>query len=286
MLPATFKLCAGISYRHMSNMTGIRKNAMVAINQELIRLARPGPTNWTSQVRRRSSLLSSRIQENDVYSAEEKLYVKQGDEALQMGISILSDQEGWTLETTAANGDKVFSKMLPDNRKVFKLEGMIEQPPDSLYGELVVNMEQMGDWNPNVKQVKVLQRVGQHTMVTHEVSAETPGKVVGPRDFVSVRCTKRRGSSCFLAGMSTQHPNMPEQKGVIRAENGVTCIVLKPCADEPNKTKLTWLLNLDLKGWIPKTVINRVLSQTLVDFAKHLRLRMADTVSMEMAQPC
>lgn len=53
-------------------------------------------------------------------------------------------------------------------------------------------------------------------MVTHEVSAETPGKVVGPRDFVSVRCAKRRGSTCFLAGTSTQHPKMPEQRGVVR----------------------------------------------------------------------
>lgn len=45
--------------------------------------------------------------------------------------------------------------MLPDIGKVFKLEVMLEQRPDSLYEELVGNMEQMGDWNPNVKQVKV-----------------------------------------------------------------------------------------------------------------------------------
>lgn len=63
---------------------------------------------------------------------------------------------------------------------------------------------------------QILQKIGQDTMVTHEVSAETPGNVVGPRDFVNVRCTKRRGSTCFLAGMSTQHPKMPEQRGVVR----------------------------------------------------------------------
>lgn len=54
-----------------------------------------------------------------------------------------------------ANGDKVLSKVLPDVGKVFKLEVMLEQHPDNLYKELVGNMEQMGDWNPNVKQVKV-----------------------------------------------------------------------------------------------------------------------------------
>ncbi|XP_005809030.1 steroidogenic acute regulatory protein, mitochondrial [Xiphophorus maculatus] len=286
MLPATFKLCAGISYRHMRNMTGLRRNALAAIHHELNRLAGPGPSNWISQVRRRSSLLSSRIREEEVYNEEEMSYVKQGEDALQKAISILSEQDGWTVETVAANGDKVLSKVLPDIGKVFKLEVVMEQHPDNLYEELVEKMEQMGDWNPNVKQVKILQKIGQDTMVTHEVSAETPGNVVGPRDFVSVRCAKRRGSTCFLAGMSTQHPKMPEQKGVIRAENGPTCIVMRPCAEDPSKTKFTWLLSLDLKGWIPKTIINKVLSQTQVDFASHLRNRMANNVSMEMAHAC
>ncbi|XP_006625386.1 steroidogenic acute regulatory protein, mitochondrial [Lepisosteus oculatus] len=274
MLPATFKLCAGISYRHMRNMTGLRKTAVVAINQELKRLSGPGPSSWIHHVRRRSSLLSSRIEEKP-YSEVDMAYVKQGEEALQKSISILSDQDGWKTEIVAANGDKVLSKVLPDVGKVFKLEVVLDQPPDQLYGELVDNMEQMGQWNPSVKKVKILQKIGQDTMVTHEVAAETPGNIVGPRDFVSVRCTKRRGSSCFLAGMSTHHPGMPEQKGVVRAENGPTCIVLRPNADDPRKTKFIWLLSVDLKGWLPKTIINQVLSQTQVDFAQHLRARMA-----------
>ncbi|XP_046871404.1 steroidogenic acute regulatory protein, mitochondrial [Hypomesus transpacificus] len=286
MLPATFKLCAGISYRHMRNMTGLRKNAMVAIQQELSRLAGPGPSPWINSVRRRSSVLSSRIEEERGYSNEEVCYMKQGEEALQKSISILNHEDGWTTEIIAANGDKVLSKVLPELGKVFKLEVLLDEPSDRLYGELVGNMEEMGQWNPNVKQVKILQKIGQDTMVTHEVSAETPGNVVGPRDFVSVRCAKRRGSTCFLAGMSTEHPGMPQQRGVVRAENGPTCIVMRPSAEDPNKTKFTWLLSIDLKGWIPKAIINKVLSQTQVDFANHLRQRMASNVTMEMAAAC
>lgn len=39
--------------------------------------------------------------------------------------------------------------------KVFRLEVVVDQPLDAVYSELVDNMEQMGDWNPNVKEVKV-----------------------------------------------------------------------------------------------------------------------------------
>lgn len=39
--------------------------------------------------------------------------------------------------------------------KVFRLEVVIDQPMDRLYEELVDRMEAMGEWNPNVKEIKV-----------------------------------------------------------------------------------------------------------------------------------
>lgn len=260
----------------MRNMTALRRTATVAITQELKRqqLTGTGPGQWVSQVRRRSSLFSSRTEER-LYSDAEMAFVKQGEEALQKSVSILSDQEGWKTEIVTATGDKVLSKVLPDIGKVFRMEVILDQPVDCLYGELVDRIEQMGEWNPNIKQVKILQKIGKDTMLTHEIAAETPGNIVGPRDFVSVRCAKRRGSTCFLAGMSTKLMSMPEQKGYVRAENGPTCIVLHPFAEDRTKTKFTWLLSIDLKGWLPKSLINQLLSQTQVDFAQHLRKRMA-----------
>ncbi|KAM8974351.1 steroidogenic acute regulatory protein, mitochondrial [Pelodytes ibericus] len=278
MLPATFKLCAGISYRHLRNMTGLRRTAAVALSHELEKLALvgPGPSKWINQVRRRSSLLSSRLEEK-LYNDVEMSYITQGEEAIKKSMSILGDQDGWKIEIVAENGDKVLSKVLPDIGKVFKLEAVVGQPLDNVYGELVDNMEKMGEWNPNVKEVKILQKIGKDTVITHEKAAETAGNIVGPRDFVSVRCSKRRGSTCILAGMSTRFGDMPEQKGYIRAENGPTCMVLHPLAEDHTKTKLTWLLSIDLKGWLPKSIINHVLSQTQVDFAKHLRNRVTAT---------
>lgn len=49
----------------------------------------------------------------------------------------------------------MLSKVLPDMGKVFRLEVVVDQPLDAVYSELVDNMEQMGDWNPNVEEVKV-----------------------------------------------------------------------------------------------------------------------------------
>ncbi|XP_047628438.1 steroidogenic acute regulatory protein, mitochondrial isoform X1 [Phacochoerus africanus] len=283
MLLATFKLCAGSSYRHVRNMKGLRHQAVLALGQELNRRALGGPTSgsWINQVRRRSSLLGSQL-EDTLYSDQDLAYIQQGEEAMQRALDILSNQEGWKKESRQANGDEVLSKVIPDVGKVFRLEVVVDQPMERLYEELVERMEAMGEWNPSVKKIKqILQKIGKDTVITHELAAEAAGNLVGPRDFVSVRCTKRRGSVCVLAGMATDFGEMPEQKGVIRAEHGPTCMVLHPLAGSPSKTKLTWLLSIDLKGWLPKTIINQVLSQTQVDFANHLRKRLESHPALE-----
>ncbi|PNI67856.1 STAR isoform 4, partial [Pan troglodytes] len=195
----------------------LRQQAVMAIGQELNRRALGGPTpsTWINQVRRRSSLLGSRLEET-LYSDQELAYLQQGEEAMQKALGILSNQEGWKKESQQDNGDKVMSKVVPDVGKVFRLEVVVDQPMERLYEELVERMEAMGEWNPNVKEIKVLQKIGKDTFITHELAAEAAGNLVGPRDFVSVRCAKRRGSTCVLAGMATDFGNMPEQKGVIR----------------------------------------------------------------------
>ncbi|XP_077000798.1 steroidogenic acute regulatory protein, mitochondrial isoform X1 [Tamandua tetradactyla] len=271
MLLATFKLCAGSSYRHVRNMKGLRHQTVLAIGQELNRraLGGPIPSTWINQVRRQSSLLGSRLEET-LYSDQEVAYIQQGEEAMHKALGILSNQEGWRNENQQPNGDKVLSKVVPDVGKVFRLEVVVDQPMERLYEELVEHMEAMGEWNPNVKEIKVLQRIGKDTIITHELAAEAAGNLVGPRDFVSVRCAKRRGSTCVLAGMATHFGEMPEQKGVIRAEHGPTCMVLRPLAGSPSKTKLTWLLSIDLKeflserGELQKYFQNRIIIHSLL----------------------
>lgn len=49
----------------------------------------------------------------------------------------------------------MLSKVVPDVGKVFRLEVVVDQPMDRLYEELVDRMEAMGEWNPNVKEIKV-----------------------------------------------------------------------------------------------------------------------------------
>uniref|UniRef100_A0A2K5LVA6 Steroidogenic acute regulatory protein, mitochondrial n=1 Tax=Cercocebus atys TaxID=9531 RepID=A0A2K5LVA6_CERAT len=233
MLLVTFKLCPGSSYRHMRNMKGLRQQAVRSIGQELIRraLGGPPPSTWVNQIRWWSSLLCSL---ETLYCDQELTYLQQGEEAMQ--------KEGWKKDSQQDNGDKVMSKVAPAVGKMFRLQVVVEPPMERLYEELVECMEAMGEWNPNIKEIKILQKIRKDAFITHELPAKAAGNLVGPRDFVSIHC-----STCVQADMATDFSNMPEQKG-----HGPTCMVI------------------DFKGWLSKSIINQVLFQTQVDFANHL----------------
>uniref|UniRef100_UPI00358FBDBF steroidogenic acute regulatory protein, mitochondrial n=1 Tax=Myxine glutinosa TaxID=7769 RepID=UPI00358FBDBF len=202
-------------------------------------------------------------------------YVQEGQNILQKTIHILEDHSGWHCESKTDNGDKVSSKVVPNVGKMFRLEAEIPGSVEELHKELFDRVEHMCEWNPNVNQVKVLQRVGQRTLVTHDMAADAGGKLLSARDFVNLRQSVRRGSVSFLVGVSTDCESAPPQNGYIRGETGPSLIMLRPSTNDVNNTRIVWLLNIDLKGWIPKSIINLALSRMQINFAESLRARMS-----------
>uniref|UniRef100_A0A8C6JMF4 Steroidogenic acute regulatory protein, mitochondrial n=1 Tax=Melopsittacus undulatus TaxID=13146 RepID=A0A8C6JMF4_MELUD len=218
-------------------------------------------------------------------------YITQGEAALQQALSILASLDtgvnaGSLL--SQENGATMSSTALPGLGKVFRAEVVLPMPVARLHQELFERIEQMPQWNPAISTVKVLQRIGRDTLVTHEVTAPSPGNLVGQRDFVSVRHRGRKETAIYLVGTATHIEKLPLQKGCIRVCAGrrpllEACRELPPCCIcsgspwDPSHTRFTWLLSMDLKGWIPTSVINRVLPQSQADFIKHLGWHLSTT---------
>uniref|UniRef100_A0AAZ3QUN3 START domain-containing protein 1 n=1 Tax=Oncorhynchus tshawytscha TaxID=74940 RepID=A0AAZ3QUN3_ONCTS len=144
------------------------------------------------------------------------------------------------------NGDVIYSKVLSGDRKVFRLETVLDATPEEIH-HILWKVEEMHQWNPSIKNIKVLKQAGPETMVTHEVSAETAGNLIGQRDFLSVRHFSRQESCIYLGGAATHLETFPPQKGFVRAEDGPTCIIIEPLADDTGRSHFTWLLNMDVK---------------------------------------
>ncbi|XP_066549327.1 steroidogenic acute regulatory protein, mitochondrial [Amia ocellicauda] len=274
MLPAVVKLCCGISYQHFRNMTGLQRMAMAAIGQEVNVMKLCGHITLPSIRFPAKPRKEEPVSSPAIFTDEELVFVRQGKEALQRALEILEEKEGWKIEISGGNGDVIFSKIVPGTGKVFRLEGVLDATPEELYNHLFVKVEEMNQWNPDVKQVKVLKHVGLDTKITHEVSAEKAGNLIGQRDFLSIRHCCKQKSSIYLAGVAANLESFPPQKGFVRAQDGPTCIIIQPLGNDKSRSQFTWLLNMDLKGWIPKSIVNQALPQVQVDFTKHLRKRL------------
>ncbi|NWW90808.1 STAR protein, partial [Rhynochetos jubatus] len=285
MLQATVKLCCGIAHDHLRRPPGLRITAVAAVQEDVRGLVVRGSRRLPSKIPRYIQRLMGKETatcpepDGDInpsrFSSVDLSYIAQGETALQRALSILQQHASWQAEMMLDAGATVSSAALPGLGKMFRADVVLAVPVARLHRELFERIEQMPQWNPSLSRVKVLQRVGTDTLVTHEVTAPGPGKLVGQRDFVSVWHRGRRETAIYLVGTATHTEPLSPQDGCIRAESRLSCIVLQPLAGDPGRTRFTWLLSTDLKasatGWIPASVINCVLPQSQADFIKHLR---------------
>ncbi|XP_034564329.1 steroidogenic acute regulatory protein, mitochondrial [Notolabrus celidotus] len=282
MLPAVVKLCCGISYPHLRSMAGLQRTAVAVIGQEITHLQTWRQMQHHIGMHAGIKYIEPKHEDmKPVHATEDQLFfIEQGQEAMRKAVSMLEDKEGWRVEIAESNGDVICSKLMPGARRVFRLEAVLDGSVEELYNLLFVRVEEMHMWNPSIQQIKILKQVGPGTMVTHEVSAETAGNLIGQRDFLSVRHSCKQESRVCLGGAAIQLKSFPPQSGFVRAEDGPTCIVIQALDSDRRKSRFTWLLNMDVKGWLPTSIVNQALPRAQLDFTEHLRRRLAASATL------
>nr|XP_056719346.1 stAR-related lipid transfer protein 3 [Euleptes europaea] len=210
---------------------------------------------------------------------EEREYVRQGKMALEAMDQILAQEENWTFEKCSDFGDTVHCLEMPFYGKVFILKAVLQCPAEIVYQEMILQPEKMVLWNKTLLTCQILQRVDDNTTISYDVAAGAAGGVVSPRDFVNVRRIERRRDRYISAGMATVHSSRPPTSKYVRAENGPGGFVALKCPTNPNLCTLIWVLNADLKGRLPRYLINQSLGATMTEFMFHLRKRVLEVTA-------
>ncbi|XP_048373670.1 stAR-related lipid transfer protein 3 isoform X1 [Sphaerodactylus townsendi] len=210
---------------------------------------------------------------------EEREYVRQGKIAMEGLDQILAQEENWTFEKCSDFGDTVHCLEMPFYGKVFILKAVLQCPAEIIYQEMILQPEKMVLWNKTLLTCQILQRVDDNTTISYDVAAGAAGGVVSPRDFVNVRRIERRRDRYISAGMSTVHILRPPTSKYVRAENGPGGFVALKCPTNSNLCTLIWVLNADLKGRLPRYLINQSLGATMTEFMFHLRKRVMEVAA-------
>ncbi|XP_062364280.1 stAR-related lipid transfer protein 3 isoform X1 [Cinclus cinclus] len=212
-------------------------------------------------------------------TTQEKEYVRQGKEAMEVVDQILAQEENWKFEKNNDFGDVVYTFEIPFHGKTFILKAFLQCSPEMVYQEVILQPEKMILWNRTVAACQILQRVEDNTIVSYDVAAGAAGGVVSPRDFVNVRRIERRRDRYVSSGMSTTHSLKPPLSKYVRGENGPGGFIVLKCPSNAKVCTFIWILNTDLKGRLPRYLIHQSLAATMFEFAFHLRQRVAELCS-------
>ncbi|NWY66786.1 STAR3 protein, partial [Erithacus rubecula] len=182
-------------------------------------------------------------------TTQEKEYIRQGKEAMEVVDQILAQEENWKFEKNNASdfGDVVYTFEIPFHGKTFILKAFLQCSPEMVYQEVILQPEKMILWNRTVAACQILQRVEDNTIVSYDVAAGAAGGVVSPRDFVNVRRIERRRDRYISSGMSTTHSLKPPLSKYVRGENGPGGFVVLKCPSNAKVCTFIWILNTDLK---------------------------------------
>ncbi|XP_062451717.1 stAR-related lipid transfer protein 3 [Rhea pennata] len=212
-------------------------------------------------------------------TAQEKEYVRQGKEAMEVVDQILAQEENWKFEKNNEFGDVVYTFEIPFHGKTFILKAFLQCSAETVYQEVILQPEKMILWNRTVAACQILQRVEDNTIVSYDVAAGAAGGVVSPRDFVNVRRIERRRDRYISSGISTTHSLKPPLSKYVRGENGPGGFIVLKCPSNPRVCTFIWILNTDLKGRLPRYLIHQSLAATMFEFAFHLRQRVGELSS-------
>mmetsp|Transcript_11862 Transcript_11862/g.16574 ORF Transcript_11862/g.16574 Transcript_11862/m.16574 type:complete len:349 (-) Transcript_11862:167-1213(-) len=172
------------------------------------------------------------------------------------------DQGEWYLKED--NGPvRVYCGNVPNiNYKVFKAMGIIDASPTRLFN-LTYDAKLNARWNTNNKVYKVVKTICARFDIIY-VQSNRIGPI-SPRDQFKVRVWQRykSGYACASCSVNIGPPNA----GIVRAHTppGDGFVVL-PVDGQPGKSQMINFMVTDIKGWIPRSVVDVTVGGALLKF--------------------
>ncbi|KAJ1371748.1 Steroidogenic acute regulatory-like protein 1, variant 2 [Parelaphostrongylus tenuis] len=133
---------------------------------------------------------------------------------------------------------------------------------DTVMNESWTGVEGLPKWNPNIKFAKTI------ASPTPNFDIVTYGNndvlIVSGREFVSARIYRKTPSGYIMASRSVNVKDYPERKSRVRAELILAGARFTPHPTKKNVTLTDVVMQADLKGLIPKFIMNRVMGKIML----------------------
>lgn len=172
-------------------------------------------------------------------------------------------RQGWFKDESNDDGDIVFAKDTKKGRMV-TISTELPMPPDFVMKETWDGMETLPEWNQNINFASVI------ASPTPNFDVVTYGNndvlVVSGREFVSARVWRKLDDGSYiLASRSVTIPSFKStHKGKVRAHLHLAGARFRPNPVNPETTLTDVVMLADLKGFLPKMIVNQVIGRVML----------------------
>ncbi|KAE9416178.1 hypothetical protein Angca_007731, partial [Angiostrongylus cantonensis] len=175
--------------------------------------------------------------------------------------STFIEKVGWRVDEENDEGDVVYAKYTPKGKMV-SISTELPLDVESVMNETWTGVEGLPKWNPNINFAKTIASPTSHfDIVTY---GNNDVLIVSGRDFISARIYRKTPLGYILASRSVKVKEYPEQKGRVRAELILAGARFTPHPTKRDVTLADVVMQVDLKGHIPKFVVNRVMGKIML----------------------
>jgi hypothetical protein len=160
--------------------------------------------------------------------------------------------------------------------KIWKVCGMVEGKADEIF-DLMVNSSRMSSWNHDVYSFRTIEVIDTNTDIIQCITNPAASGTISKREFITLRRQSKKQDGLLVASVGTTHPMYlaPPKDDIVRGSNGPSGFMVRSIPGVPNTSWVCWIMNTDLKGWIPKLLVESSISRVLTDWVKQLRTGIA-----------
>ncbi|CAM0141276.1 unnamed protein product [Umbelopsis sp. WA50703] len=178
-------------------------------------------------------------------------HIHQAESALMSMKAIAQDDSNWKKALKHKSGVMVYMRtgtVKGDKTPVFKGEAIIQGfSPQSIF--YVIGMRKL--WDEQYEDGNLIENLNDTTSLTYEV-CKSSASSSKPRDIAlveKIECTA--GGVILFACTSVETPKIPPIHGKTRAEIKLQGWILEPLQSSPPSTKVTYVIQENMKGWVP-----------------------------------
>ncbi|CAJ0568185.1 unnamed protein product, partial [Mesorhabditis spiculigera] len=173
------------------------------------------------------------------------------------------NRDGWKEDQTTDDGDIVYAKHTKEGTKMVTVRTVLPGKADDVMKETWTGAATLPEWNPNIDFASSVATLTDHVDILTYGNNDV--LIVTGREFVSARLYRKVGNDYIMASRSVDLPQLKVKKGKVRAWLHLAAARFRPDPTDPeNKTLTDVVMHVDLKGLLPKMLVNQVVGRIMM----------------------